>query len=167
MRLPPSSAPSQGCSVTRRRFRGSIRGANAPSSASYGHRPSMIAHGMVRRHRRSPISLPKAAAPMRSRGNYRRLAACFKSMATKPIRPWPSAGEEQYRPHAAGVLPCSRATQVRRCRQADRLFGGAVDPGQDRRGLSHRGETARRKCRYPAHGAKAAPALASMAERSL
>ncbi len=52
----------------------------------------MIAHGMVRRHRRSPISLPKAAAPVRSRGNYRRLAACFKSMATKPIRPWPSAG---------------------------------------------------------------------------
>lgn len=45
--------------------------------------------------------------------------------------------------------PCS--AQVCRCRQADRLFGGFVDPRQDRRNLSHRSGLARGKCRYPAY----------------
>ncbi len=69
-------------------------GGNEPRSASYGRKRSTIAHGMVRRRRRLPISLPKAAALAKSRGNCRRLPACFKLMGIKPIKPWPSAGEE-------------------------------------------------------------------------
>lgn len=48
--------------------------------------------GMVRRRRRWPILLLKAAALARSRGNCRRLPAYFRSMDTRPIKPWPSAG---------------------------------------------------------------------------
>lgn len=70
----------------------SSRGANEPRSASYGRRRLTTVPGMVRHRRPWPISLPKAAAPARSRGNCRRLPACFKSMDTKPIKPWSNVG---------------------------------------------------------------------------
>jgi hypothetical protein len=41
----------------------------APGPASSGRMPSMIAHGVARRRRRSPMCSPMAAAPTRLPGN--------------------------------------------------------------------------------------------------